>query len=372
VLNTTVSRKIVFFISLVLLLGCSAGVFLLVVTPTERLQSDYDAFAALDGKLARLQIELLRTQTHPVRRQQSVIREALADLDEQFAEAEPILEKIRSTLLRHHQYTFGPELEEFEEKMARYTGARYCLGTASGTTALSMLLKAAGVGEGDEVITVSQTFVATIGSIVAVGARPYFIDVLEDFTMDPGLIERAITPRTKALMPVWYSGAPPRMEEIIEIAERHSLPVIEDSCCAISARLGKKHAGTFGVGGAFSVHPLKNLNVWGDGGFIVTDSQEVYEKIVLLRNHGLKNRDEAEIFGSPASTPFRLSSATISIPGSTRSPTGGSPTRNSMTKPSRRRSSPERSPSPPAVRRPGTFTICIWSWPRTGTACLNI
>lgn len=218
-------------------------------------------------------------------------------LDEQFAEPGSILEKIRATLLRHHQYTFGPELEEFEEKMARYTGARHCLGTSSGTIGLTMLLKAVGVGPGDEVITVSQTFIATIGSIVAAGARPYYVDVLDDFTIDPKLIEDAITEKTRAIMPVWYSGSPPQMKEIVEIAGRHSLPVIEDSCCAISAKIGGKHAGTFGVAGAFSVHPLKNLNVWGDGGFIVTNSQEVYEKILLLRNHGLKGRDEVELYG---------------------------------------------------------------------------
>ncbi len=218
-------------------------------------------------------------------------------LEEQFAEPEPILEKIRSTLLKHHQYTFGPELEEFEEKMARYTGARYCLGTSSGTIALSMLLRAVGVGPGDEVITVSQTFIATIGSIVAVGARPYYVDVLDDFTIDPALIEKAITENTRAIMPVWYSGSPPRMEEIVNIAARHGLPVVEDSCCAISAKINGKHAGTFGAAGAFSVHPLKNLNVWGDGGFIVTDSEDVYNKILFLRNHGLKGRDEVEVYG---------------------------------------------------------------------------
>ncbi|MFH1037501.1 MAG: DegT/DnrJ/EryC1/StrS family aminotransferase [PVC group bacterium] len=218
-------------------------------------------------------------------------------LAEQFADPAPIFDKLRGTLLTHHQYTFGPELEEFEEKMARYTGARYCLGTSSGTVALSMLLKAAGAGEGDEVITVSQTFIATIGSIVAVGARPFYVDVLDDFTIDPSLLEAAITRRTKAIMPVWYSGAPPRMDEILAVADRHGLPVVEDSCCAISAGIDGKHAGTFGIGGAFSVHPLKNLNVWGDGGFIVTNSEEVCRKILLLRNHGLHGRDEVEIYG---------------------------------------------------------------------------
>lgn len=219
-------------------------------------------------------------------------------LAEQFADPEPILAKLRESLLRHYQYTFGPELEEFEANMARYAGARFCLGTSSGTMALSMLLKAAGVGEGDEVITVSQTFVATIGSIVAVGARPYFIDVLEDFTMDPALIEAAVTDRTKAVMPVWYSGAPPRLEEIAAIAERLGLAVIEDSCCAIGGRIGGRHAGNFGLGGAFSVHPLKNLNVWGDGGFVVTNDEKTFEMIGLLRNHGLGDgRDRVDIYG---------------------------------------------------------------------------
>jgi len=217
-------------------------------------------------------------------------------LKDQFSDPEPILRAFRDQLDRC-EFTFGPELEEFEENMARYTGARYCLGTSSGTIALSMLLKAVGVGEGDEVITVSQTFVATIGSIVAIGARPYFVDVLDDFTMDPGLIEQSITEKTRAIMPVHYSGIPAHMKEILAIAEKHNLPVIEDSCCAISAKINGKHAGTFGAGGAFSVHPLKNLNVWGDGGFIVTDSEDIYQKILLLRNHGLKNRDEVEIFG---------------------------------------------------------------------------
>ena len=217
-------------------------------------------------------------------------------LEEQFSDPEPILDAFREQLTRC-EFTFGPELEEFEANMARYTGAKYVLGTASGTIALSMLLKAVGVGEGDEVITVSQTFVATIGSIVAIGARPYFVDVLDDFTMDPGLIEQVITAKTKAIMPVHYSGSPAHMKEILAIAEKHNLPVIEDSCCAISAKINGKHAGTFGAGGAFSVHPLKNLNVWGDGGFVVTDLEDIYQKVRLLRDHGLKNRDEVEVFG---------------------------------------------------------------------------
>jgi len=217
-------------------------------------------------------------------------------LREQFADPQPILDALKEQLSRC-EFTFGKELKEFEDRMAGYAGAKYCLGTSSGTVALSMLLKAAGVRPGDEVITVSQTFIATIGSIVAVGARPHYVDVLDDYTIDPSRIEEAVNSRTKAIMPVWYSGAPPRMEEIMEIAARRGLSVIEDSCCAIGGRIGKKHAGTFGAGGAFSVHPLKNLNVWGDGGFIVTDSKEIHDRVLLLRNHGLRTRDEVDVYG---------------------------------------------------------------------------
>ena len=220
-------------------------------------------------------------------------------LKEQFHDPEPILETFREQLNRC-EFTFGKELEEFEQKMANYIGVKYVLGTSSGTMALTMLFQAAGIGYGDEVITVSQTFVATIGSIVALGARPYFVDVLDDFTMDPELIEHAITKKTRAIMPVHYSGNPSRMQRIMEIAEKHKIPVIEDSCCAISGKINGKHVGTFGKGGAFSLHPLKNLNVWGDGGFIVTNDKEIYDRIFLLRNHGLRNRDEVEIFGHNA------------------------------------------------------------------------
>lgn len=225
-------------------------------------------------------------------------------LADQFKEPEPILEAIRSKLLKHMQFTFGDELLEFEQRIKEYTGAKYCLGTSSGTMALTMLLQAAGVGFEDEVVTVSQTFVATIGSIVALGARPYFVDVCDDYTMEPEKIEMAIGEKTKAILPVHYSGNPARMEKIMEIAEKYGLPVIEDACCAISGKINGKHVGTFGTGGAFSVHPLKNLNVWGDGGLVVTNSEEIFQKIILLRNHGLKGgikgRDEIEVFGHNA------------------------------------------------------------------------
>ncbi len=218
-------------------------------------------------------------------------------LEEQFANPQPILDEIAKLVLST-DYTLGYPVEEFEGKFAKLIGTHYAVGVNSGTDALFLSLKALGVGVGDEVISAPNTFIATMGAIVAAGARPVFIDVLEgDYTINHELIEAAITPRTKVLAPVHYAGHPADMPAIMAIAEKHGLPVVEDACQAISAAIDNKHVGTYGVTGGFSLHPLKNLNVWGDGGVIVTDSEEVRDTLILLRNHGLKNRDEIQIFG---------------------------------------------------------------------------
>jgi dTDP-4-amino-4,6-dideoxygalactose transaminase len=217
-------------------------------------------------------------------------------LREQFADSEPILRDIKG-LLESTQFTLGPPVAEFEERFARLCGARHAIGVGTGTDALFLSLKALGVSPGDEVITAANTFIATAGAIVQAGARPVFVDVLDDFNIDPGRIEAAITPRTKALLPVHYAGQPAKMGPILEIARRHRLPVVEDACQAISAAIDGKLVSNFGVAAGFSLHPLKNLNVWGDGGVIVTNSSELDATLRLLRNHGLRNRDEVEIFG---------------------------------------------------------------------------
>ncbi|HAM55910.1 MAG TPA: pyridoxal-5'-phosphate-dependent protein, partial [Candidatus Rokubacteria bacterium] len=129
------------------------------------------------------------------------------------------------------------------------------------------------------------------------GARPAFVDATDDFNIDPAGIERAITPRTRAIMPVHYAGQPARMGAILLIAAAHRLPVVEDACQAIGASVDGRLVSSFGVAAGFSLHPLKNLNVWGDGGVIVTSSEELDATLRLLRNHGLRNRDEVEIFG---------------------------------------------------------------------------
>lgn len=200
-------------------------------------------------------------------------------------------------LINSGDYTLGEPVIEFENKFAQLLDAKYAVGVNSGTDALFLSMKAVGIGEGDEVITTPNTFIATVGAIVAAGAKPVFVDVLENFTINPGLIEQAITSKTKAIMPVHYAGHPADMSTVMEIADQYRINVIEDSCQAISAAINNKYVGTFGVAGCFSLHPLKNLNVWGDGGIIITNSEELYENLLLLRNHGLKNRDEVTIFG---------------------------------------------------------------------------
>jgi len=195
------------------------------------------------------------------------------------------------------QFVLGDAVHEFESSFAALCETRYALGLSSGTDALFLALMALGIGPGDEVITVPNSFVATASVIVAVGARPVFVDVSPDYNMDVRLIEKAITVRTKAILPVHLTGNPSDMESITQIAGKHGLRVIEDAAQAIRASINGRPVGSFGDAGCFSLHPLKNLNVWGDGGMLTTGSSELYEKIGLLRNHGLKNRDEVEVFG---------------------------------------------------------------------------
>lgn len=207
-----------------------------------------------------------------------------------------ILDDIKD-FIRTGDFTLGKKLEEFEEKFAAFVGVQYAIGVNSGTDALTLSLKAAGIGAGDEVITCAETFIATAGAIVAAGATPVFVDVNDVFTIDVNLIEQAITKKTKAILPVWFTGNAPDMKRISEIAARYKLVVIEDSCCAIDASISNQKAGSFGLTGTFSFHPLKNLNVWSDGGMVTTNDPMINKQLRLLRNHGLLNRDEIAVFG---------------------------------------------------------------------------
>lgn len=206
--------------------------------------------------------------------------------------------KILEDLLNRGDFILGEAVSEFEKKIAEYCGVKYALGVNSGTDALVISMRSFGIGQGDEVITVANSFISTAGSILECGAKPVFVDVEDNYLINPDKIEQAITERTKAIIPVHLTGKVSEMDRINEIARSHGLiKVIEDSCQAIGAEYNRKRAGSLGDIGCFSLHPLKNLNVLGDGGFITTDNEDIYETIKRLRNHGLKNRNEADYFG---------------------------------------------------------------------------
>ena len=217
-------------------------------------------------------------------------------LDKQFSQLDEYLEDIRK-LVGSGDFTLGKPVVEFEEKFAQLTGMPFAVGVGSGTDALILPLKALGVGHGDEVITAANTFWTTAGAIAMCGATPVYVDNNERYTIDVDQIEDAITPKTKAIIPVHLSGCPADMPAIMKIAEKYKLKVIEDAAQAILGSIDGQHVGSWGETAGFSLHPLKNLNVWGDGGIVVTRSEEMRDTLRLLRNHGMKNRDEIEIFG---------------------------------------------------------------------------
>jgi dTDP-4-amino-4,6-dideoxygalactose transaminase len=194
------------------------------------------------------------------------------------------------------QLAQGPRVEEFERRFAEFVGAPHAVAASSGTTAIHLALLAAGIGPGDEVITVSFTFTASASPILHVGARPVFVDVDPvSFTMDPDLIEEAITPRTRAIIPVSLYGNPPEMPAIMEVASRHGLFVLEDASQAHGAALGGRRSGAWGAG-VFSFYPTKNMTT-GEGGILTTDDAELADRARLLRQHGMRERYRPEILG---------------------------------------------------------------------------
>ena len=217
-------------------------------------------------------------------------------LDRQFADIPAYLRDLEA-FVPTGDFTLGAPVREFERRFAGICGLPHAAGVGSGTDALMLALQAVGVGHGDEVITAANTFVATAGAIASVGAKPVFVDSDDGYTIDVTKIEAAITPRTKAILPVHYSGNVADMPAVMAIAEKHGLSVVEDACQSIQAERDGKPVGSWGAAAGFSLHPLKNLNVWGDAGVVVTRDAAVDEKVRLLRNHGLVGRDEVAIWG---------------------------------------------------------------------------
>jgi dTDP-4-amino-4,6-dideoxygalactose transaminase len=190
----------------------------------------------------------------------------------------------------------GPETAELERRFAALTGTRHAVATSSGTAALYLALLAAGIGKGDEVITTPFTFVASANSILYVGAKPVFVDIDENtFTLDPAGVERAVGPRTKAILPVHLYGQPCDMDALVAIAKKHSLVIVEDAAQAVAARYKGKPVGSFGIG-AFSLYATKNLTS-AEGGIITTDDDAVATRARMLRHHGMARRYHHEMLG---------------------------------------------------------------------------
>ena len=211
-------------------------------------------------------------------------------LVEQFSDYTKIFKKLEKVVTKG-DYTLGNEVNRFEKNIKKLMGSKYAISVGNGTDALYLVLKSLNIGKGDEVITTPFTFIATVGSIVTAGAKPVFADIKSDYNIDEKKIEKKITKKTKAIMIVHWSGRPCELDAIQKIAKKHKLKIIQDSCHAIESRYKSKHIVNFGDACTFSMHPLKNLNVWGDGGFIITNKKSLAQRLMLIRNHGLKDRN---------------------------------------------------------------------------------
>jgi len=222
----------------------------------------------------------------------------LIDLKAQYESMKDEIQTAMGRVLDSSTFILGKEVEAFEESFARYCDARYAVGLNSGTSALYLALLALGIGPGDEVITVSQTFIATLEAITWTGARPALVDIEEKtYTMDPAQLESKITKKTKAILPVHLYGHPADMDPILKIAKEKNLWVIEDACQAHGALYKGKRVGGLGHAACFSFYPGKNLGAYGEGGAVVTHDAELAVKIKKLRNHGGLEKYSHEFIG---------------------------------------------------------------------------
>jgi dTDP-4-amino-4,6-dideoxygalactose transaminase len=220
------------------------------------------------------------------------------DLKHQYHNIKAELQEAINGVLEKGIFVGGDEVEGFEEEFAQYCDVRFAVGVGSGTEALHLALLACGVGSGHEVITVPNTFIATTEAITLTGARPIFVDIdPETYTMDTGQIESAITERTRAIIPVHLYGQPANMAPILAIAERHKLLVVEDAAQAHGALYKNKKAGSLGTAACFSFYPTKNLGAYGEGGAVVTDHEEIAQRVMILRDHGSRQKYRHDIEG---------------------------------------------------------------------------
>jgi dTDP-4-amino-4,6-dideoxygalactose transaminase len=217
----------------------------------------------------------------------------LLDLAPQHAPLLPAIEKKLAEIARRAGFVLGPEVDAFEHEFGALCGAKHAIGVASGTDGLHLALRAFGVGPGDEVIIPAFTFIASASAVVMAGARPVFADIDPDsFNLPAAEVERRLTPRTKAVMPVHLYGRPADLDPILDLARRKGLSVLEDACQAHGARYGGRPVGALGRAGVFSFYPTKNLGGWGDGGLVATNDDAVAAQVRLLYNHGRRTTTE--------------------------------------------------------------------------------
>ncbi|BCB95365.1 aminotransferase DegT/DnrJ/EryC1/StrS family protein [Dissulfurispira thermophila] len=222
----------------------------------------------------------------------------MIDLKKQYMEIKDEVLLMVNEVLESSQYILGKRVAELEDHIKKYHGVQDAIAVASGTDALHLSLRALGIGEGDEVITTAFTFFATVEAIMYTGAKPVFVDIEpETYNIDVSLIEKKVTERTKAIIPVHIFGHPVDMEGIMDIAQKYSLKVIEDCAQSFGASFNGKKAGSFGDAGCFSFYPSKNLGACGDGGMIILNDINVAHEVRKLRNHGSKGGYRHECLG---------------------------------------------------------------------------
>lgn len=217
-------------------------------------------------------------------------------LGQQHAPIKQEILKSVEALLDNGNYILGEEVSTFEKRFAALCQTKYALGIGNGTDTMILSMRALGIGVGDEVITAPNSYLASASSIALAGATPVFADVREDYNIDPAQIEKAITKKTKAIIPVHLTGRPADLDAILAIAKKHNLHVIEDCAQAVGARYKNKSVGSFGITGSFSLHPLKNLGACGDGGVITTNDDKLFSYLSKARTHGHSSRDEVDFW----------------------------------------------------------------------------